>query len=57
MVDPNREPLEGVVEVDQAEIPFREGDAFFEPGNAGKIRVIGAVRANPIAQHTTSRQT
>ena len=43
MIDPNREPLEGVVEVDQAEIPFREGDAFFEPGNAGKILVIGAV--------------
>jgi hypothetical protein len=43
MVDPNREPLEGVVEVDQAEIPFREGDAIFEPGNAGKILVIGAV--------------
>ena len=43
MVDPDREPLEGVVEVDQAEIPFREGDAFFEPGNAGKILVIGAV--------------
>jgi len=43
MVDPNRKPLEGVVEVDQAEIPFREGDAFFEPGNAGKILVIGAV--------------
>ena len=35
--------LEGVVEVDQAEIPFRAGDAFFEPGNAGKILVIGAV--------------
>ena len=34
MVDPDREPLEGVVEVDQAEIPFREGDAFFEPGSA-----------------------
>ncbi len=31
------------VEVDQAEIPFREGDTFFEPGNAGKILVIGAV--------------
>ena len=31
MVDPERDPLEGVVEVDQAEIPFREGDAFFEP--------------------------
>ena len=43
MVDPDREPLEGVVEVDQAEIPFREGDAFFEPGDAGKILVIGAV--------------
>ena len=43
MIDPNREPLEGVVEVDQAEIPFREGDAFFEPANAGKILVIGAV--------------
>src|SRR6202051_3395735 len=43
MVDPNREPLEGVVEVDQAEIPLREGDGFFEPGNATKILVIGAV--------------
>ena len=31
-----------VVEVDQAEV-FREGDAFFEPGNAGKILVVGAV--------------
>src|SRR5260370_27834124 len=27
----------------QAEIAFREGDTFFEPGNAGKILVIGAV--------------
>jgi hypothetical protein len=43
MVDPDREPPEGVVEVDQAEIAFREGDTFFEPGNAGKILVIGAV--------------
>ena len=43
MVDPDREPLEGVVEVDQAEIPFREGDTFLERGNAGKILVIGAV--------------
>ena len=43
MVDPNRDLLEGVVEIDQAEIPFREGDAFFEPGAAGKILVIGAV--------------
>ena len=43
MVDPDRELLEGVVEVDQAEIPFREGDTFFEPGDAGKILVLGAV--------------
>src|SRR5277367_4962915 len=43
MVDPSREPLEGVVEVDQAEIPFRAGDSFFDPGNAGKILIAGAV--------------
>ena len=43
MVDPGRDMLEGVVEVDQALIPFREGDAFSQPGNAGKILVIGAV--------------
>jgi hypothetical protein len=35
--------LEGVVEVDQTEIPFRVGDAFFEPGNAGKILIAGAI--------------
>ena len=43
MFDPKREPLEGVVEIDQTEIPFREGDTVFESGNAGKILVIGAV--------------
>lgn len=43
MVDPEREPLEGVVEVDQAEIPFRAGDTFFDPGDAGKILIVGAV--------------
>jgi transposase-like protein len=43
MLNPDREPLEGVVEIDQVEIPFREGDTFFERGNAGKILVIGAV--------------
>ena len=43
MVDPDRKPLEGVVEVDQAEIPFRSGDTFFDPGKAGKILVAGAV--------------
>lgn len=46
MVDPDREPLEGVVEVDQTEILFREGGAFFDPGNAGKILVIGAVEVS-----------
>jgi transposase-like protein len=43
MVDPNRDLLEGVVEVDQTEIPFRVGDTFFEPGKAGKILIAGAV--------------
>ena len=43
MVDPDRDALEGVVEVDQAEIPFRAGDTFFDPGNAGKILIAGAV--------------
>ena len=43
MVDPSRDSLEGVVEVDQAEIPFRAGDSFFDPGNAGKILIVGAV--------------
>jgi len=43
MVDPDRDLLEGVVEVDQTELPFRAGDAFFEPGAAGKILVAGAV--------------
>jgi predicted RNA-binding Zn-ribbon protein involved in translation (DUF1610 family) len=43
MVDPDRAPLEGVVEVDQAEIPFRAGDTVFDPGNAGKILIAGAV--------------
>jgi transposase-like protein len=43
MVDPNRDLLEGVVEVDQAEIPFRVGDPFLEPGNAGKILIAGAI--------------
>src|ERR1700677_3996865 len=51
MVDPERDPLEGVVEVDQAEIPFREGDAFFEPGNSARILVIGAVEVT--ARDTT----
>src|SRR5271155_2365219 len=62
MVDPNREPLEGVVEVDQTEIPFRVGDTFFEPGNAGKILIAGAVevidrdtnRAKPRRNHAKS---
>ena len=28
MIDPDRDAFEGVVEVDQAQIPFREGDAL-----------------------------
>jgi predicted RNA-binding Zn-ribbon protein involved in translation (DUF1610 family) len=43
MIDPQREPLEGVVEVDQAEIPFRADNSFFDPMKSGKILVAGAV--------------
>ena len=43
MADPNRDLLEGVVEVDQTDIPFRAGDTFFEPGKAGKILIAGAI--------------
>src|ERR1700688_4926245 len=50
MVDPNREPLEGVVEVDQAEIPFREGDAFFEPGND-----LGGISVSEPLHHTHAK--
>ena len=37
MIDPQREPLEGVVEVDQAELPFRADNSFFDPLKSGKI--------------------
>src|SRR6266481_8277339 len=43
MIDPQREPLEGVVEVDQAEIPFRADNGFFDPLKSGKILIAGAV--------------
>jgi predicted RNA-binding Zn-ribbon protein involved in translation (DUF1610 family) len=43
MIDPDREPLEGVVEIDQTEIPFRDADSFFDPGKTGKIVIVGAV--------------
>src|SRR5712671_5896937 len=36
-------PLEGVVEVDQAEIPFRADNSFFDPAKSGKILIAGAV--------------
>jgi transposase-like protein len=54
MLDPDREPLEGVVEVDQVEMPFREGDTFLQRGNAGKILVIGAVEV--IERDTNKRK-
>ncbi len=43
MVDPNRDPLEGVVEVDQTEMPFRAEDDPDRPLKAGKLLIIGAV--------------
>src|SRR5204862_1931887 len=43
IIDSHREPLEGVVEVDQAEIPFRADNSFFDPVKSGKILIAGAV--------------
>ena len=43
MVDPNRDPLEGVVEVDQTEMPFRADDDPYTLLKTGKIIIIGAV--------------
>jgi len=43
MVDPDRDLLSGVVEVDQTELPFRTKDSFFDPTKANKILIIGAV--------------
>ena len=42
MTDRERQPLRGVVEVDQAEIPFRSNDDPSVP-DGGKIKIIGAV--------------
>jgi len=43
MIDPNRDLLEGVVEVDQTEMPFRADDDPDSPLKTGKILIIGAV--------------
>ena len=43
MIDPQREPLEGVVEVDQTEIPLRTDNSFFDPVKSRKILIAGAV--------------
>ena len=43
MIDPHHEPLEGVMEVDQAEVPFRADNSFFDPVKSGKILIAGVV--------------
>jgi hypothetical protein len=45
MVDPEREPLAGLVEVDESSIPFRAKDEPARPGRShdGKLLVAGAV--------------
>src|SRR3954451_25424775 len=45
MVDPEREPLAGLVEVDETSIPFRAKDEPARPGRSheGKLLVAGAV--------------
>lgn len=45
MVDPGREPLAGLVEVDETSIPFRGADEPVRPGRSheGKLLIAGAV--------------
>src|SRR5437764_2280799 len=45
MVDPDRSPLDGLVEVDETSLPFRAGDTPARPGRShdGKLPVAGAV--------------
>jgi len=45
MIDPDRDLLEGVVEVDQTEIPFRVGDAFSRMGALLLDTVVADVAA------------
>ena len=55
MVNADRELLEGVVEVDQAEIPFREGD--IRARRRGKILVVGAVEVIERDTHISEPRT
>jgi ISXO2-like transposase domain/Transposase zinc-ribbon domain len=45
MVDPDRSPLAGLVEVDETSLPFRAGDEPARPGRShdGRLLVAGAV--------------
>ncbi len=43
IIDPRREPLEGVGEIDQAEIPFLADTSFFDAVKSAKILIVGAV--------------
>ena len=57
MIDPHREPLEGVVEVDQAEIPFRADNSFFDPVKSGKILIAtrsGRIRLAAIPDNSAA---
>lgn len=52
MVDPNRDPLEGVVEIDQTEMPFRANTDADSPLKSGKILIVGAVE---VIDHATGK--
>jgi hypothetical protein len=49
MVDPEREPLAGLVEVDETSLPFRAGDEPVRPGRSreGKLPIAGVVEIVP----------
>jgi hypothetical protein len=57
MIDPQREPLESVVEVDQAEIPFRTDNSFAAAQKCEPRAVpIAALQALLLKQGVVLRQ-
>ena len=55
MIDPERAPLDGVIEIDQTEMPFHDLEEAGKPLKEGKIIVIGAVEVRDRATGKAQR--
>jgi hypothetical protein len=56
MIDPQREPLEGVVEVDQTEIPFRTDNSFFDSQSQVAEPFVWTVGGSPAPRRGATSQ-